>query len=1479
MQSELDRNGQGLTFGYDGSGRLATITDATNHTITFAYNADNTLSSVSTPDGRNVAYGYTSGHLTSATLPDPDGNGPLTSPVWMYTYNADGKLWQLIDPNGHTEVTNLYDPNTGRVSQQTDGDGKTTYFAWDPTTQTATITDPDNHVWKDIYQNNALLKRIDPAGETTQFGHDFGLDTSSITAPNGTDTTSMTYQNGNLMQATAPASLGSVQKTFTYDTQNNIKTVTDARAKVTQYGYDSSGNNNSITLDGQQVFGASYNAQGQMLTSTDGNQQQTSYTYDANGNLASVTAPDPDGAGPLTASTTTYTYNALGEVLTEVDPLGNRNGCTPANYRTTYTYDNDGHLLTKTDPLGHTTSYTYDTTGNEKTITDPNGHTTSYDYDNANRLIRITGADPDGAGPLEAPITTYTYDDSGNRLTMVDPRGNCTGCTPATYTTTYAYTQNNQLASFTTPKGEKTTYSYNANGDLASVVDPRGNVQGANPNDYKTAYIYNAAGRLLTTTGPDPDGAGPLSAPVTTNHYDADGNLDWTKDPNQHQTSYTYDAGGRILTVTAPDNGLTTYTYDGDGNLQTRKDDNNHTTTYAYDNANRLAQITGPGTSPPITTHSYDLNGNLATTTDPNGNCSGCNAATHTTTYTYDHANRLTDISYGDSTPSVHFGFDNAGNRTSMTDGSGSVSYVYDNLNRLTSLTRGSDTFSYSYDVAGNLSNRTYPGNLQTTYSYDEDNRLASATNNSNTTSYSYYPNSELNQTTLPSGNGYVETRSYDNDGRLIELKNARGASVLSDYVSTLDPAGNPTQIVETGASPLTQTYTYDANDRLTSVCFQAGACPNAGDPYIRWTYDKVGNRLSETRSTASTTYSNNALDELTQTTTNPYAGQAKTDGAQPYWRFGEPPSSGSFASIVGSYPGTWTGSPTLGANGALNGDTNTAATLNGSSQYGTVSNASGLNKTNNFTVEVWLKRSSNAVSQAVVGKPLTTTTKSENYAIWIDATNKVRFEVGSGTKSATVTSSAAIDTNWHYVAATFASGTLKLYIDNQAAVTATASFTTAGTNTNTLDIGRAGTSNYYGGSLDELALYGTALSSTQITDHYNKGHNAPTPVAYGYDTNGNETSAGSTTLTYDLANRLKTLASGGTTTTYSYDGDGNRLQASTGSLASQKTNYLWDANALGGVPQLALERDGNNTLLRSYIYGARRIGTTSGGINYYYHYDPLGSVTNLTSATGTTEWTDSYEPYGNVYAETKNDPNAPTNLFKFAGEYADPTGLYDLRARQYDPSNGRFTQVDPVEAERNVPLISSYTYVSDRPTSLVDPTGMTQLFALDSSETSTEQIVSVAVPPLVDYRIAFAFYYLVMGGLPRLQSAALVGNFLTETCETLRPTTKQGDCPGSSPGPGRGIAQWSVGGRWDTDPVNVAAYAKTQHRSKWSLELPVLFVWHELHTSFAIAYQDLRATHTLHDATQKVEQEYEVAGFAQLTRREQDAKYVLRNY
>ncbi len=89
-----------------------------------------------------------------------------------------------------------------------------------------------------------------------------------------------------------------------------------------------------------------------------------------------------------------------------------------------------------------------------------------------------------------------------------------------------------------------------------------------------------------------------------------------------------------------------------------------------------------------------------------------------------------------------------------------------------------------------------------------------------------------------------------------------------------------------------------------------------------------------------------------------------------------------------------------------------------------------------------------------------------------------------------------------------------------------------------------------------------------------------------------------------------------GVSETYTWSGDGIRLSAATGPQAAKTTRFLSDRGV--GLPQVALERDGANKLLRRYVYGLDLLSqTTATKGPYWYHHDGLGSVTDVTSATG----------------------------------------------------------------------------------------------------------------------------------------------------------------------------------------------------------------------------------------------------------------------
>jgi RHS repeat-associated protein len=61
-----------------------------------------------------------------------------------------------------------------------------------------------------------------------------------------------------------------------------------------------------------------------------------------------------------------------------------------------------------------------------------------------------------------------------------------------------------------------------------------------------------------------------------------------------------------------------------------------------------------------------------------------------------------------------------------------------------------------------------------------------------------------------------------------------------------------------------------------------------------------------------------------------------------------------------------------------------------------------------------------------------------------------------------------------------------------------------------------------------------------------------------------------------------------------------------------------------------------------------------------------------------------------------------------FAGQYLDTaTGLYDMRARDYDPSSGRFTATDRVAIPTGMPYVAGYSYAFNNPLMFSDPTGL----------------------------------------------------------------------------------------------------------------------------------------------------------------------------
>ena len=202
---------------------------------------------------------------------------------------------------------------------------------------------------------------------------------------------------------------------------------------------------------------------------------------------------------------------------------------------------------------------------------------------------------------------------------------------------------------------------------------------------------------------------------------------------------------------------------------------------------------------------------------------------------------------------------------------------------------------------------------------------------------------------------------------------------------------------------------------------------------------------------------------------------------------------------------------------------------------------------------------------------------------------------------------------------------------------------------------------------------------------------------SYTYDANGNTLSDPSgKSYTWDFENRLVQAVMPGTgTVTFKYDPLGRRIQKS---APSGTTNYLYDGF------NLLEEVDASVNALARYAQELnvdRPLSMLRSGTPSYYELDGLGSVTSLSNSAGALVNTYTYDSFGKRTAST----GTLLNPFQYTGREFDPeTGIYEYRARYYDPTVGRFKSEDPIRFKGG---INFYGYVGNNPINRTDPDGM----------------------------------------------------------------------------------------------------------------------------------------------------------------------------
>ncbi|MEU8299695.1 RHS repeat-associated core domain-containing protein [Micromonospora sp. NPDC048909] len=309
------------------------------------------LNSRATSSAANHKFSYTiskTGVTAVTTQKLNNSNGYQTS-VAIYDALLRSRQSQTITPQGGRMITDTFYDTRGWVRASYNG-------WWDDGNLPAVTTPVSAAGLKKEVPNQTFITYDGLGRPVNAVAAKNGVTVSTTTTVYGGDRTTVVPPAGGVVAATITDPLGRKNELHEYsskpavttpaDTFTGTFTVTGGVATVTKYGYDSHGNQATLTDAKNNIWASTYNLLGQVVAKSDPDAGDSRLRYDASGNLIQST----DGRD----ETLSYTYDALNRKTGEyAAPSDNQSA---ANKRAAWVYDNSNTVAGVTNAIGQLTT-------------------------------------------------------------------------------------------------------------------------------------------------------------------------------------------------------------------------------------------------------------------------------------------------------------------------------------------------------------------------------------------------------------------------------------------------------------------------------------------------------------------------------------------------------------------------------------------------------------------------------------------------------------------------------------------------------------------------------------------------------------------------------------------------------------------------------------------------------------------------------------------------------------------------------------------------------------------------------------------------------------------------------------------------------------------------------------------------------------------------------------------------------------------